>query len=216
MCWSEPVSWASFIIGTIVNAVCASLTNAKHRLWFVLFQSVMTVQLGEALIWHEPEGTLGNIGSYIVFFSIWLQPIIIVWLLASYGISTPILYGLVALLLVYAASSIESIKHLARSNYKPVICDSDNKHHIYFNDMGDVTSVLYGAIIVLFLIKLFPQFPYITGFLVATYAISQIFYKDMLGSMWCWFSVASPAVFYLTQGLPVLTSWSQIANNYLK
>ena len=215
MCWNEPVSWTSFIIGTIVNAVCASLTSAKHRLWFVFFQTIMTVQLGEALIWHEPEGSLGNIGTYIVFFSIWLQPIIAAGLMVNYGVSTPILYGVAALLLIYAVSSIQPIKDLANNTFKPEICSSDNKHHIAFNNMG-AAGPLYGIVIALFIITLFPSFPYITGFIAATYAISQIFYKDMLGSMWCWFSVASPAVFYLTRELPVVDSWSQIAKIIMK
>ena len=215
MCWNEPVSWTTFIIGTIVNGVCASLTSAKHRLWFVLFQSIITVQFGEALIWREPDGALGNIGSYIVFFSIWVQTILAVGLMANYGVNTPILYGTVALLMLYAVSSIKTVKELAANTYKPNICVSDNKHHIAITDMGDM-GTLYLIINALFLITLFPQFPYITGFLVVTYLISQIFYKDMIGSMWCWFSVASPAVFYLTRNLPVLTSWSQIAKTILK
>lgn len=215
MCWNEPVSWASFIIGTIVNVACASLTSAKHRLWFFLFQSIMTVQLGEALIWHEPEGTLGNIGSYIVFFSIWLQPILAVGILANYSVSTPILYAFAALLLIYVVSTLEPIKKLAANKYKPELCDGKDTSHIAIHDNG-THGTFYSIIIATFLIIIFPQFPYISGFLGVTYLISKMFYKDTIGSMWCWFSVASPAVFNLTRNLPVLTSWSQIAKTILK
>ena len=214
MCWNEPVSWTTFIVGTIVNIVCASLTSAKHRLWFVLFQSIITVQLGEALIWHEPDGSIGNIGTYIVFFSIWLQPIIGMAIMANYGISTPIFYIACALLLIYVLSSIESFKHLSTNNYTPELCNGDT-HHIIFNDTGNM-GYFYAAICVLLLIVLFPQFPYVSGYIGAAFILSQMFYKQSYASMWCWFSVASPAVFYLTRDLPTLTSWDQIAKIIMK
>jgi uncharacterized membrane protein YiaA len=100
MCWNEKVSWVTFLIGSIFSVIGLSGSKTSSTTWlYVFFQLVLFVQFGEALVWkditeRESEipykktcGYVGKIGSVITFFSVWLQPLLGMYLLTL--IDTP-------------------------------------------------------------------------------------------------------------------------------
>jgi len=92
MCWSEKVSRNKFILGTIINLYLAlkRIDNKEYLLMAFFCQLIITVQLGETLIWKDPTcGTVGTIGSKISFYSVYLQPIIgVLFFYLIYGSSS--------------------------------------------------------------------------------------------------------------------------------
>lgn len=208
MCWNEKISWITFILGTLLNSGGAILSDTSHKLWYIMFQSIIMVQLGEALIWRDPNGSLGKIGTYISFFGVWLQPIIGFVLMISYKVHPVLRYLMGVLTFFYIIYSIKPIQDLSLNIYKPEVCGIDNSPHISFTawDNSGIMRILYLITIALLLLSLFPMYPYVSGYLILTFIISFLFYKRTFSSIWCWFAVFSPIVCYFTQSLPVFDS----------
>lgn len=193
MCWNARVSWITFIIGTLANIIFALLVPIYYRLWFVFFQFIITVQLGEAFIWGE---TYAKLGSYIAFFSVWLQPFMLCILLNYYDISPRLIYLQYILLVLYSVLSIPNLKTLSENIKYPVQCGSSR--HINFKtwDNNEGMAILYLTTTLLSVIFLFPEFYVIGAFLILTLIISLVFYSKVFASLWCWFAVFSPIVYY--------------------
>ncbi len=154
------------------------------------------VQLGEALIWRGYK----KIGTYIAFLAVWLQPIFLGYMVYTH---LPNYTNIVlALLTLYIISSISTLNSLSNNTYTPIVCGecADSGTHIDFTIWGTNTTmgVLYMICCLLFVSFLFPSSPYVCGFLVATLLISQIYYKRVFASLWCWFAVFTPLICVLT------------------
>jgi hypothetical protein len=197
MCWNETVSWITFVIGTLINTLCSfTATTQLTKLWYMFFQLIIMVQLGEALIWRGYK----KIGTYIAFLAVWLQPIFLGYMVYTH---LPNYTNIVlALLTLYIISSISTLNSLSNNTYTPIVCGecADSGTHIDFTIWGTNTTmgVLYMICCLLFVSFLFPSSPYVCGFLVATLLISQIYYKRVFASLWCWFAVFTPLICVLT------------------
>ncbi len=172
MCWNATVSWTTFILGTLFNIIFALLVPPHYRLWFVFFQFIITVQLGEAFIWGEKYATLG---SYIAFFSVWLQPFMLCILLQYYEVSHPFIYLDYILLTLYIAISIPNLKNLSQNISHPIQCGGRN--HIKFTSWNENNGMgfLYMVTALFAVLCLIPQFSAIGIFLITTLLISSIF-----------------------------------------
>ena len=204
MCWNQPVSWITFILGTLCTIVFATLTNNSTIAWYVFFQCIITVQLGEALIW----GGKNVVGTYIAFFAVWIQPLFLTFLLFYVGIRPILCYLMLALSLVYLIVSIPHIRQLQQNTYEPLVCGTNGEKHIDFKawGKGGVMSTLYLVISLVCILFLFPMYPYVAGYLLLTLLISQVFYQRVFSSIWCWFAVFTPVVCFLTKSLPSINT----------
>jgi len=204
MCWNEPISWITFMLGTGLNLMGLYLSDDTHKLLFILFQSIIMVQLGEALIWRDQNGPLGILGTYIAFFGVWLQPIIGFMLMVLYKVNTPILYITGILLVCYIVASFGPIQDLSNNRYQSEVCGLNQREHIIFSAWTDTIGYLYAFLVSLVMLTLYPKFPYVSGYIILTYFISIIIYQKAFASIWCWFSVFSPMICYLTQTYPTI------------
>jgi len=195
MCWNSPVSWTSFVLGTIFNIYFALIVPMTYKIWFVFFQLIITVQLGEALIW---DGTYPEVGTYIAFFSVWLQPLMLSILLYYYNVHPVLQYIMYGLVSVYILSSFSSIATIKENVYRPVLC-GDDRYHIDFIAWGGnrIMGYLYMISSLYAIICLFSRFYIISAYLFITLFISLLFYSRTFASLWCWFAVFSPIVYYL-------------------
>jgi hypothetical protein len=196
MCWNETVSWTTFLIGTLLNVICAYLAPSNVRVWFLFFQLIITVQLGEALVWRN-----NPIGTYISFFCVWLQPIFLAFLLYYFNISPTLQYIAWSLILLYVVSSIESLKQLSNNLYVSEPCGAciDQSSHISFKAWNHrYMGFMYMICCLVFVSLLFTQFPYIVSYLLFTLIVSLTFYKNMYASLWCWFAVFTPVVYLVS------------------
>jgi hypothetical protein len=208
MCWNERVSWTTFIIGTIFSVIGVSQSTTTIKTWLHLFfQLVIFVQFGEALVWRDIDvnknqicGNVGKIGSIITFFSVWLQPILGLYILYLLGISQSIQKIYFMLLVVYVISSIENIKNIFKKCYKPV-CNEDCKNkNLEFTgwNHSPIMGYMYMITINILLYFMYERYPYVSGYVFVTMILSALFYKNTFGSIWCWFSAFTPliAIFY--------------------
>jgi hypothetical protein len=213
MCWNEKVSWTTFLIGSIFSVIGWSGSKTSSTTWlYVFFQLVLFVQFGEALVWkditeRESEipykktcGYLGKIGSVITFFSVWLQPLLGMYLLTLIDTPKSVQTVYAMILIVYMLSSISNIRNVFKNCYKPV-CNNDCSHkNLEFSGWNNtpVMGYMYTVCIVLLILAMYTTFPVVSGYVFVTMFLSAIFYKNTFGSMWCWFSAFTPliAIFY--------------------
>jgi len=205
MCWNEEVSRVTFIIGTAINLYLAlrRLDDQAYLLMAFFCQLIITVQLGESLIWKDPAcGSKGSLGSKIAFYSVYLQPIVsVLFFYLMYGASN--FYTRIGLILlaVYVVSSITTLPTLSICS-QPDPCCNDSKH-IDEGPWGRVKglSVLY-MVMGLWMMVSMPlvdrKYLAFSVYLFGTAVISKLFYKNSFASMWCFFSVAAPIVLYLS------------------
>ena len=207
MCWNQSVSWITFILGSLCNVGFAAWKgNKKNWIWYVFFQCIIMVQLGEALIWRDPEGGIqAQMGTIISFLGVWLQPIVAWFILWVYGVRYDILYVMGLLVVLYIAFSIPAFIQIKNNTYQPVVCDTDGKQPISFNAWNQpMMGYLYMIFCLLSILLIFPKTPYISTYLYLTLGLSYTLYRRMFASLWCWFAVLSPVVFTLTESLPTL------------
>jgi hypothetical protein len=197
MCWNETVSWLTFFLGSTINAACSfTATSQLAKLWYLFFQLIIMVQLGEALIWRGYK----HIGTYIAFLAVWLQPLFLGFMV--YTLLPDYRNIVLPLLLIYIISSIPTLSSLSNNTYNVIPCGDcvDDRLHIDFNIWGtnSIMSWLYMLCSLLFVTFLFPSSPYVSGFLFLTLIISQLYYKKVFASLWCWFAVFTPLVCVFT------------------
>jgi hypothetical protein len=208
MCWNERISWTTFIIGTVFSIIGISQSTTTIKIWLHLFfQLVIFVQFGEALVWRDIDlnknqtcGNVGKIGSIITFFSVWIQPILGLYILYLLGISESIQKVYFMLLIVYIIFSIESIKNIFKKCYIP-ICNEDCKYkNLEFTgwNYSPLMGYMYMITINILLYFMYGRYPYVSVYVFVTMILSALFYKNTFGSIWCWFSAFTPliAMFY--------------------
>jgi len=212
MCWNERVSWTTFIVGTIFSVLGVSQSKTAVNVWLhIFFQLVIFVQFGEALVWRDITqqetktqnktcGNVGKIGSIITFFSVWLQPILGLYMLYLLGTSESVQKVYVMLLVVYIISSITNIQNVFKTCYRPVCNDDCTYKNLDFTgwNHSPVMGYMYMITINMLLYFMYGRYPYVSGYVFITMILSALFYKNTFGSMWCWFSAFTPlvAIFY--------------------
>ena len=133
MCWNETVSWITFVLGTLTNiSLGLWKRNAQNWIWYVFFQLIICVQLGEALIWKDPHGPLAQIGTFISFMGVWLQPIVAWFILKIYNVRKEILSIIGMLIVLYIYFSIPAFQHMSENTYRHDICQDGWLPHISF------------------------------------------------------------------------------------
>ncbi|NDB61859.1 hypothetical protein EB001_25975, partial [bacterium] len=156
MCWNEKVSWVTFIIGSIFSVIGLSYSTTPSKTWLHLFfQLVLFVQFGEALVWRDIDqreskiphkktcGNLGKIGSIITFFSVWLQPLLGMYLLTVIDTPKSLQTVYAMLLLVYMVSSISNMPNVFRTCYKPVCKDDCAYKNLEFTGWNNTPVMGY-------------------------------------------------------------------------
>lgn len=187
MCWNESVSWATFIVGTILNIIVICLIPNPYIIALaVAWEAVVIIQLFEALAWRN-KNTFATYGVYITTL---LQPIIVILALlvvsdASYFIKTIT----VLLLIMYMIWAI----YVTTITPIGVLSTSDTCNHLEFSwwlefPFGPVPYLLTIIIGLLLLMRPIDLSLFIIILLAVTFGISAIFYSCSVGSLWCWFS----------------------------
>ena len=204
MCFDEKTSWTTFIIGTIGNIWLLSKgVNDKIRIGlFVLWQTVLFVQLLEAMLWRSINEADKNVRnnlvsdkyqkckaiSRVLLALLVGQPVI--FILSSTYTSDKLAIGAVIAML-YGLFAIYG------TTYTEVNCPLPTKEcpHLTHDWLGQIPygGFAYMAVSVLS-IAFFNEkvmLP-IAAFLGVTYGLSNMIYSCASSSLWCWFSAMAP------------------------
>jgi hypothetical protein len=201
MCFNEPVSWASFLVGTIFNLLLITLAISYDSLHLIALslalQFVIFIQFFEAMVWRGNE----KFGTYGVLLFTLLQPLIFGMLLLYPENAWWKKLFIGVILVFYIAYIILSLNE--RSGYDKLeraTC-TDGSNHLVYNfwyefPMGSIPYLITALLIILILLP--SPINYITAFILAiTYGTSMLVYPCAPASIWCLFAVSTPIILWI-------------------
>jgi hypothetical protein len=209
MCWSETVSWSTFIIGTIINIGVVIWLPVPVIIALAFFwQWVLFVQFFEALAWrNKKSGKKNKVATNGVLLITMSQPILlgfILLILSSYlsgqGINDGITFEAKAVVIIalflYILWAFYSLNNSKKYNH---LDTSDKCEHLVYTWWEDFTWKAFPYLITAFLVLALLLRPaslavFVILFLIFTLVLTSIIYPGNMGSMWCWFSAISPLV----------------------
>ena len=200
MCWNEPVSWTTFIVGTVCNLASALyIKNTMFTGVCIMWEWILLMQLFEALAWHDQNcGKLNRCATYGAYLANITQPFVILFsLLVS---DTKMLAKLIAAILVFIYSTWLLVIAKSPTKYE---CLTPNKdcRHLSFPWWKDLRTLVPMYIICVLLLPILLIRPWCFGFFQSFYIgitaiITWIFYScagaGSIGSVWCWFAALVP------------------------
>lgn len=214
MCWNEPVSWASFAVGTICNLAILALYRHNSSIVAVclIWQWVLMMQFFEALAWRSSSSSSSAMSTVAangaLIFNV-TQPIVIFIILillsscggGDSGVGFGYKAAAAAVCMCYIMYLIYSLNNAkgGRPYTKLEPSESCGQHldlH-WWNDFKWGPVVFLATVVVLLLLLLRPMDLAVFEilFIVAALGISLLFYTcSGTGSLWCWLVVLGPVV----------------------
>lgn len=209
MCWSETMSWSTFIIGTILNiAVVIWLPFPVIIALAFFWQWVLLVQLFEALAWrNKKSGKKSSIPANGLLLITMSQPILlgmVLLILSSYnakqGVDDGISFEAKAIaIIILFLYTLWALYVLNNSKNYLEIDTSEKCGHLIYSWWNDFSWKAFPYFITAFLALALLLKPgalavFVLLFLIFTLVVSAVFYPCSVGSLWCWFSAISPLV----------------------
>lgn len=198
MCWNAPISFATLIIGTLLNIWLVYKIREPIIYALALFwQWVILMQLYEGVYWIKRDNNdwtskMANITSI-------LQPVVLIVLLLlvpnqntlAKSISVGILILYISYIL-YQMTTLNNFKSLepTKSCSHLNINWGENKPSLY---LAYLITVFTGFIL---LVKPVKFMMIITSYVALALLVSVIFYSCGTPSMWCWFAALAPLITY--------------------
>ena len=210
MCFNEPVSWVTLIVGTIVNilSIIYLVHSGKPNIILpiiivVVWQYGLLMQVADALSWRNPTST--NPGKLAFILNI-TQPIIyfIGVCIIFYILKIPIIRLVPAIILciIYIIYIFRAISHI---DFKLKFDNCSNLQYTWWKQIPAITYIL----LMLSILLSIPSIPLIIVNIIlflGTLLISKLLVNKQCspGSLWCW-SVA-------LSGLVVTLTWKYTNN----
>jgi len=196
MCWNEPVSWITFVLGTLFNVYMAWHFRTKTIYAFaVVIQWVLLMQLFEALAWRDQNcGKLNKFATQGAMLANITQPLIVFLafiIIGSNSTSVKLTAGTIAF--AYTCYLLWVLGN--HTGNFTCITPSTACSHLDLNWWKVINPLIYCiALFSLMLLLIRPMgLAYAaTAYVAVTLALSMMFYSCGAGSMWCWFATASP------------------------
>jgi len=197
MCWNEPVSWTTFILGTLFNIfnICY-FRDTTLTLISILIQWLLLMQFFEALAWRDQNcGSLNAFATNGALVANLTQPIVVCMSFLMFT-KVPQHYKLLALGITFLYISYILYK---LNNRPPYTClkPTEQCTHldlVWWRDMSGLFYCMTLFSVMLLLIRPFRLSLFVTGYIASTLVISLLFYSCSVGSMWCWFTSFAPII----------------------
>lgn len=197
MCWSAPISFLAFFLGTAFNIWLITQIPCPtiYALAFC-WQWIILMQLYEGLHWsgdRKFSGMAANITSI-------LQPLVLIFALiivnSNPSLSSKSLAGLVGLMYI-----LFILIKMTNKGISTDLSPRENCTHLNISWPTQLNNTQWAYLITLLLGFFLLLRPFNFGLIIAGYIflalmISIFFYSCGSPSMWCFFSVAAPLVTY--------------------
>lgn len=185
MCFSEPVSWATFVVSMLGSARGLASGDPATQALCLTLGVVGTMQLYEALLWQNPRNIHAARAAIVTNH---VQPLVFfaatAWAFGNSTLSAAALAAYVAVAAPYVVSALRDPEpvHVTtcglewRWNWMP----RAPLVYALFMASACATALPYG--------------PGVVFAILASYVASHMVYADckMIGSMWCFFAAFFP------------------------
>ena len=189
MCWSEPVSWITFGLGTVFNvgsAVYLCRTSRTRALVLVFWQYSLLMQVAEGIAWHrlEREQPIAGASRALMILNV-TQPIVLyIVIMGMRPTVTGIVASTVALIMYVSLllTSTSELWKLAETVENPSCRHLDLR---WWDGARSVQYVLASAIIFGSIRNIGWRLVNLVLFFVLFFAALAL-YPCGGGSVWCW------------------------------
>lgn len=205
MCWNQEVSLNTFLFSTFVLGLVAynntytqyKIKEFKNVWWYLLFMSVISMQLAEFLVWRNIKNPSYNkLFSKLIFLIILIQPICSLMIISDHTIRN-------ILLCIYLAAAIPyAIYQFVTYDFKTLISQCG---HLNWN--LNIGNVLFAGWTFFFLFSFFYEqkwLYFLIGLITLILILYKYHYDKTSSSLWCWLvnGVSIYLAFYLLFYLP--------------
>ena len=210
MCYSAPVSLATFLAGTGFSALLYSLKTPIYRLYGIFFGFVSLMQGIEFLLWrhqtcdkvHKGLGIAGMLLNH-------LQPLVLI--ATTYGIFGQNGPALLALAALYTAAIIPYSAQYFHADRLQCTYVTDGTPHLIWNwNNLPYARPMYLLFLATFALTALLGFGEIKSGIafaigaVVTYATSSLLYpRAAVGALWCFWIALIPVLMYVTSGVTI-------------
>jgi hypothetical protein len=200
MCWNAKVSLASLIVGISISLGVAFIAFQQKK-WSLFALSLawiwpILMQYIDLKIWNNTCKEENRKITWLGYVLNVMAPIGLYFVFILFP--NPIANKLIAsaLILIYIFYMIYSSRKV--SNGIDYLDNTPGTHIEYtwwkYMKYGGPFYIIAVILIFLLLVRPKKMMTYTLGYVLITLAISSIFFKYGLASMWCWFAVITPLV----------------------
>jgi hypothetical protein len=203
MCFSKEVSLFTFIFGVFSGLLCYSTNLPDYKIIGIFFAFISLMQGIEYLLWsHQLCDNYNKFLSYMGMLLNHLQPLVLLLLIYFYSRDNFNKYKSILLLLI-SIYLILIIIYSYKFKNECTIKNQNNNLYWKWNDM-DNKFIVY-LVFLICLISFGFVFPNknigiaFSVYTLLTYLVSFFIYYNtkVIGSMWCFFAVFAPMLFYI-------------------
>ena len=200
MCWNEPVSWATFGIGTALSVISAAVVRKPAVIAVsIVWIWVLLMQFFEALMWRDQKcGKLNKFATTGAYVANIMQPIVI-FIVLIVACNPPAPYKIVAgiVVAVYACYMLANAFRMESQPCTEQCEDGKNCKHLYYKwwDKMKAGGLIYVlAIVALILLLCRPIWFGIfeVGYILLTLLVASRFFGKSTASTWCWLAAFAP------------------------
>lgn len=206
MCFNQPVSILTFVLGTLLNlylyTVVRSLPDDRSRLYIplvIFWQWILFVQFFEAFAWSSST-TAHKFGSVGIFLDVSLQPLLLVALIAPLIENLFIRNLLILSGLIYVGTFFYELQY-GDTRKQLSVGQTPTCRHLDYSwwEQLPVSGWLYFIVAILAFVS-FPDtrlglFQLI--YLAVGLGLSYLFYRSCLGSLFCFYAAFAPLALLL-------------------
>lgn len=198
MCWSEEVSWATLILGSLFNIFnIYYFRDTTVILVSIAIQWLLLMQLFEALAWRDQNcGSLNKFATNGALIANITQPLFVCMLFIIFS-PVPQSYKLLALFIAFGYMCY-ALYILNITNEYTCLRPSKTCSHLDLYWWKNMNGFIYCVTlfsIMLLLIRPFNLAVMLSGYIALTLLLSLMFYSCAAGSIWCWFTSVAPIFF---------------------
>jgi hypothetical protein len=216
MCWDERTSWTTFVLGTVFNVFnIFYFRDPVITVISILWEWVLMMQFFEAKAWGSQPSGKGpcsvqnkNAAAGALVANV-TQPIILALGLIAFT-PVPVENKILAMTVTFAYICWLTYA-LNKSQPHECLKPSESCSHldlVWWKNFpgGALPYMVTLVMVILLLLRPMDLAWFELTFILATLAVSSVFYSCGAGSMWCWFAAFAPlatgAYWYYTRGPP--------------
>jgi hypothetical protein len=206
MCFSERISLLAFIFGIIGSILVYTLGGPSNKIISLFFAFVSLMQLIEFFLWrHQICDNYNKLLSKIGMLLNHLQPFILGLLVIIFNNKNSNIYYIYLILFLYSCGIIPySLQYKNINNLQCTILNIKTQHLSWEWNKLNYGAIIYTlffctALISIFYIGLPNKILKINAIIIIiiTYLSSAIIYRNHVGSLWCFYTVFIPIIYYL-------------------
>ena len=192
MCFSEKASLTAFLVGMTSSLYCYSLGKPDDKVFGLFFAFVSLMQLIDYLLWrHQVCDAYNKMVSLFGMILNHLQPIILAVLLIMYksDINRKAISYIIGIYLLFIIPySLQFSGDCTIKSKNPNFKWNNEKYH-------NIVNLIFVLSISLLFYYGFSLRAAILALL--SVLLSQIFYSNQIGAVWCFFAVGFPVMYAL-------------------